>query len=118
MQFCPKCRTEYTDDAVTCSDCGAVLVAYLPPEEKSGDDHPGEKTEFVALRTYSMRMYAEMIVDALANEDIPAFIKSNETFGPGTGLGVISPARVVVWVPKDRADEAAEIADNILDANQ
>jgi hypothetical protein len=113
MPYCPKCRTEYLEGATTCSDCGSILVSSLPPEEDERAN-AGEEAGFVALRTYSMRMYAEMVVNALENEGIPSFIKSNETFGPGTGLGVLYPARVVVWVPKDRADDAAAIADTII----
>ncbi len=31
MPFCPTCRQEYVEGALTCSDCGVVLVPALPP---------------------------------------------------------------------------------------
>ena len=34
MPFCPSCPTEYRDDAVTCADCGAELVAEPPLGEE------------------------------------------------------------------------------------
>ncbi|OGC95642.1 MAG: hypothetical protein A2W25_17535 [candidate division Zixibacteria bacterium RBG_16_53_22] len=31
--FCPNCRTEYKEGITTCADCGATLVAELPPDD-------------------------------------------------------------------------------------
>lgn len=33
MQFCPNCKTEYTDEADLCADCGIPLVENLPEPE-------------------------------------------------------------------------------------
>lgn len=33
MQFCPNCKTEYTDEANLCADCGIPLVEKLPEPE-------------------------------------------------------------------------------------
>ncbi|MEW5799259.1 MAG: zinc ribbon domain-containing protein [Bacteroidota bacterium] len=33
MQFCPNCKTEYTDEAELCADCGIPLVEKLPEPE-------------------------------------------------------------------------------------
>lgn len=30
MKFCPNCRTEYTDEAIFCSDCNILVVESLP----------------------------------------------------------------------------------------
>jgi hypothetical protein len=30
MKICPSCRTEYTDEAIFCSDCNVLLVDSLP----------------------------------------------------------------------------------------
>jgi hypothetical protein len=40
--FCPNCRTEYRDGFAVCADCGAALVAKLPPDEN-------EQSELVAI---------------------------------------------------------------------
>ena len=30
MKFCPECKTEYTDEAIFCSDCNILVVTSLP----------------------------------------------------------------------------------------
>ncbi len=35
--FCPECRREFPADAVTCPDCGAILVEALAGDAESGD---------------------------------------------------------------------------------
>jgi len=32
--FCPKCRSEYREGFINCSDCNIPLVSELPPESK------------------------------------------------------------------------------------
>lgn len=115
MPFCPKCRVEYVADTWKCADCDVPLVPELPPENNDTDGEPMADVKFISLRTYPSKMYAEMVVNALANEGITAILKSNEPFGSGTGLGVLSPPRIEVWVPEDRAEDAAEIADTTID---
>lgn len=34
--FCPKCKYEYREGFVVCSDCNVALVDKLPQEEKKG----------------------------------------------------------------------------------
>ena len=114
MPYCPNCATEYIDGTEVCSDCGAPLVAQLPPRADSETDSH-EITKFRSLRAYATRTHAEMVVDALENEGITALIKSNEVFGMGTGLGVMAPTRIEVWVPENRFVAAAIIADGTID---
>jgi hypothetical protein len=114
MPYCPNCSTEYVDGTVTCSDCDVALVAERPPKQDSADE-THESGDFVLLRTYSTRVNAEMVGDALENEGITGLIKSNEVFGMGTGLGVMAPARIEVWVTKGDIEIAADIADNTID---
>lgn len=33
MPFCPKCRAEYVEGTILCSDCQIELVDELPPED-------------------------------------------------------------------------------------
>ncbi len=114
MPYCPICSSEYVDGTDKCSDCDVALVSERPVKVQAGAvSH--EKTEFVSLRAYSTRVIAEMVVEVLANEGIDAMIKSNEAFGMGTGLGVMAPARIEVWVAKEDLAAAADIADNTID---
>lgn len=72
--------------------------------------------DFALLRSYPSAMSARMVVEALANADIPAMMKSNEMFGAGTGLGTFEPTRVDVFVRQDQLKDAQHIADGIIDA--
>ncbi|MDD8019200.1 MAG: zinc ribbon domain-containing protein [Bacteroidota bacterium] len=36
MQFCPNCKTEYTDEAEICADCQIPLVDQLPDDVNAG----------------------------------------------------------------------------------
>jgi len=114
MPFCPNCSAEYVDGTATCSDCDVALVSERP-ERNEADEISHEKSDFVALRAYPTRVEAEMIVETLANEGITALIKSNEAFGMGTGLGVMAPTRITVWVAKEDVKTAGEIADSTID---
>jgi len=114
MPFCPNCSTEFVDGTDTCSDCDVALVADRPVR-KQDDEGSHAKTDFVVLRSYATRMEAEMIVETLANEGITGLIKSNEAFGMGTGLGVMAPTRIQVWVSQDDLQVAGDLADSTID---
>jgi hypothetical protein len=112
MPFCPTCKYEYTDGKVECVDCGAMLVDELPVQDHeeliSGD------TNFVPFRTYPSHVHAEMIREVLANEGVTAVIKGSELHGAGTGATALTHG-VVIWIPDDEQEDAARIADSILD---
>jgi len=78
-------------------------------------DSDRKDDQFVVMNSYPTKTHAEMVVEALENEGIPAMIRSNEMFGAGTGLGTIEPARIEVCVPEQKLDEARAIADSTLD---
>ena len=112
MPFCPICKYEYTDGHVECVDCGAMLVDELPVADHehlmSGDVH------FVPFRTYKSHVHAQMVREALANEGVTAVIKGGELYGAGGEVSALTHG-VVIWVPEDEREEAARIADSILD---
>ncbi len=81
MAFCPKCGSEYREGFDTCSDCGVDLVPDPPPE--ISEEY--ENTEWIELHTFPGSLYAQMAVEMLNREGIPAYSMSN--FG-GSGLGV------------------------------
>lgn len=113
MPFCPRCKYEYVDGRVECIDCGETLVDELESAEETEELHPDIR--FVAFRSYPSFVHAEMIREALANEGIASLVKGNEMFGSATGAGANAAVKVVVWVPEDDQEEAARIADSILD---
>jgi hypothetical protein len=98
---------------VECIDCGVALVDDLVDPDIDADDLSDEK--FVPFRSYPSRVYAEMIVEALAHEGIPAIIKSDEMFGSATGMGTGATPKIVVWVPVAQKEDAADVADGTLD---
>lgn len=112
MPVCPSCHAEYRDGQVECIDCGISLV---DDDLEEDEDRVTGEGKFVPLRTYPNRIHAEMIVEALAHEGIPAIIKSDEMFGSATGMGTGATPKIVVWVPEDQKEEAAEVADGTLD---
>ena len=114
MPFCPKCHAVYVDGRLECIDCGVTLMDDWTDETEDDDsDESGKR--FVPFRTYPSRIYAEMIVETLAHEGIPALIKSDELFGSATGMGTGASPKIVVWVPEDQKDDATAIADGTLD---
>jgi hypothetical protein len=112
MPFCPKCRSEYRPGFTECADCGVDLVDTLPDMPQPGEL---DLETFVPLRSYPTRMHAEMVKEALTNEGIPAIIRGTELFGAGTGLGSAVSPKLTVCVPPERREEAALIADGIVD---
>ena len=107
MQYCPKCGGEYTDEVDICSDCEADLVAEPPPEV------PEEyyEEEWVELHVFPGSLYAQMAVEMLNRDGIPAY--SQSLFG-GAGLGGSFGgdsvgANATVWVLKPDLDRAEDV---------
>jgi hypothetical protein len=115
MPVCPSCHAEYADGREECIDCGVALVDDLFDPDAEDDEDELVEGKFVPFRSYPTRVHAEMIVEALAHEGIPAIIKSDELFGSATGVGTGATPKIVVWVPSAQKDEAADVADGTLD---
>lgn len=112
MPYCPRCKYEYTDGQTECIDCGEQLVDELPAP--SNGNH-NDESRYIAFRTYSTYVHAEMVREALANEGISSVIKGDEIYGAATGLSGGGVTKVVLWIPEDEKDDAVRIADSILD---
>ncbi|KPL00556.1 MAG: hypothetical protein AMJ91_04150 [candidate division Zixibacteria bacterium SM23_73_3] len=108
MPYCPQCRFEYKKGMKKCPDCGAPLVDKLEKESPQG-------INYVPLRTLPSRLYAEMLQDSLKKEGIPSIIKSDDIAITFPSHGTTSAVPVSIWVPKDKAERSAEIADQMLD---
>lgn len=114
MPICPICKYDYTNGETECIDCGVALIDELPTEPAIDLDDPDVR--FAPFRNYPSRLHAEIVREALANEGIPALIKSDEAFGFAE-MGTSSSAGVTLWVAEDSHDLATQIADRIFDQN-
>ena len=110
MPICPVCKFEYEDGQTECLDCGVPLVDELPEDQEA--DLEGVK--YVPFRSYPSRLYAEMVREALANEGIPAIIKTDQAYSFAE-MGTSSTVKVVLWVAEDSHELAEQIADQMLD---
>ncbi len=112
MMYCPKCRGEYRDDAVFCPDCEVDLVPEIPPEiPEEYVDEP-----WVELHSFSGTLYAQMAIEMLNREGVPAFSKS---LFAGSSLGVFGGADLVgdstaVWVLEPDLERAQVIIEAMI----
>ncbi len=88
MAYCPKCRHEYLENIDICPDCDVDLVQDLPPEIP--EEYEG--AAWVEVYTFPGSLYANMAVELLNREGIPAYTISN--FG-GSSLGVAGGSNYV-----------------------
>ncbi|HZS02188.1 MAG TPA: hypothetical protein VFE37_25950 [Chloroflexota bacterium] len=79
MPFCPACRTEYQAGAEQCADCGAALVAALPPAPRRLVGRPVVE---VPIATFPDYPRAAMWAEWLRGEGILSVLVP---LGPGAG---------------------------------
>lgn len=107
--YCPKCRTEYTEDITECADCHVILVETLPEET------PLEKIKWVALPVLPGEVYADMVEEVLSNLDIPHFTKSDwATSAFNISSSNLVGTKITIFVPEDNRVEAAQVIEEIL----
>jgi hypothetical protein len=107
MSFCPSCREEFREGFTQCSDCGATLVAELPPaaapEAEAGADAGWEQVaetaqifeaELIAMRLREAGLEVQ-VVDQTFHQVAPS---SSRDF-----------ASVRVLVPPGRGEEAQAV---------
>ena len=73
--FCPMCGFEYKPEISKCPDCGAVLVDKLTVIGGEKQTLSKEYT-WVQLARLNSEMMAEMVVEALRQQDIPVVVLS------------------------------------------
>jgi hypothetical protein len=116
MPFCPDCRYEYEPGISKCPDCGTKLVEKLPEEPTpTGTNDSGEEINFVPLKDFPSRLYAEMLKEALKNEGIISMIKGDEGIAFRTTTSHIPVSKITILVPQKDIERAGEIADQMLD---
>ncbi len=124
MPFCPKCRYEYNPGTETCPDCNEKLLENLPenkPEENEGkadSESDGERVwpsgeaEWVLLCTTGNIFYFQVLEQALKENGIACFFEQQPTRG-SLGFGAGGP--IIVYVPRDRLEEAKNIKEQTAD---
>ncbi len=116
MAYCPRCRFEYREGVTHCPDCGAELVAELPPEEEF--TLPTPETELVELCRMTDPNQAEVIKAALQEAGIATLLR---TKGPITGelSKVVDGAtddEALLYVTRNRLAEAKEVLQKVQTA--
>lgn len=99
--FCPECRSEYEEGIDACADCGARLVAELPPEEPSVE-YEEVSGDLTAVDVATVR-------SLLDGEGIDYYIKG-ELFSVGPN---VEPG--VLLVRKDQAQETRAMLRELLE---
>ena len=105
MPFCPSCREEFREGFTQCSDCGATLVAELPPEVTEPDqgadggwEEVAETGQIFEAELMAMRLRASGIEAQVVDQSFHQEPLTSRDF-----------SRVRVLVPPGRAEEAREI---------
>lgn len=104
--FCPKCKMEYQDGYLECSDCQVELVSALDPEPVYEPTY----VDYEAVASVVDIGMVAIIKSLLEEEKITYFIRGDETIHLYPGV----PAQIMVR--KDQAEQAQEILKDMLAA--
>jgi hypothetical protein len=102
MPFCPECRTEYVLGVARCADCGAQLVAELPPQPVLRDIH------WVELPSFLTEPLAQMVREELERQGIRTMLK-RDVF-----VSAIGSQGTVIFVPRENYRQAVEIRQTMV----
>lgn len=108
MPFCPNCKYEYIEGVKKCADCGADLVAELPEEGQS-------QGKWVLLHTFSGSIFAEIVKQALGQNDIPCLMQKDVLSSAYGAQGSMVGAQTVLFVPEENLMESRRILNLLTD---
>lgn len=104
MPYCPKCKSEFVDEAVVCDDCGVSLVAELSVAEAK----PPNVAELVEVWRTQGEVDAQLIKALLEGNRIDSMI-SGESLRLTHGLTVDGLALVKILVRPEDARRSSDI---------
>ncbi len=111
MAYCPKCLTEYHENATQCIDCGAALAPGAPPRIVREAHEP--EAPLVRLRTFSgptAQLDADLAKNILATQGIQCVLPGEQIAETLPGVGMVQ-----LLVREEDAEEAAAILKSYLD---
>jgi hypothetical protein len=109
MKYCPDCAGEYFDEKTECADCTVPLVdgdqwqAWHEADEERRTQL--RDAELAPLCSVGGRLEAQALLGMLADEGIPALLRSYEETA-FDGLFVNPKGWGQLWVVADRTKEA------------
>ena len=108
MKFCPNCETEYIDSIEICADCNARLVSNEQMKIIMAERARDAKEVFIRVETIENQFEADVIKNALENEQIPVMVRS---FHDTAYDGIYIPQKGwgSVLVPEEHKEKAREI---------
>ena len=113
MPYCPTCRSEYVEGTEVCEDCGAKLVAELPPKKEPTPKHQDLKDVWHAQG----EMEAQMIRALLESNNVESML-SGEAVRLTHGLTLNGLAVVKILVREHDARRACDIIASLDDMKQ
>jgi len=105
MKYCPNCKSEFTDEAEICNDCGIKLADYV---EEVKDEIPDEDLEL--LYTTDEPYKAQMLISNLESAGIGSWMLSQKD----TSFSAVGNLSVVkVFVKKEDFEAASEFIESL-----
>ena len=101
--FCPKCKAEYKEGILKCTDCNVNLVEELPPDPEEIPDY----VDWVTIYTFTDRYEADLAQGLLEANDIEAATSSDDcgSVDPALAFGL----GVRLMVKKQDVNKAKEV---------
>ncbi|MBN1905921.1 MAG: DUF2007 domain-containing protein [Deltaproteobacteria bacterium] len=101
--FCPKCKAEYREGFLRCTDCDIDLVFELPPEP---DDIP-EYVDWINLISFPDKYEADLAQGLLEANDIEAVTTSDDCGSAYPSMTYVQGIRLMV--KKEELELAKEV---------
>lgn len=108
MPWCPKCREEYIDGIMLCSECEVELVDKL--EEVVEKEEKYDKEEF--LVTVNSLIEAHSIESLLNSNNIPVLKKSHGAYVTEFSVIGTSYSIIDIYVPSKKLELAKEMLES------